>query len=281
MNENTEVDRRILKRNYVRYSPSEISTIKTANSQKYINKPREDSVNTVSKSHLDVDIDVLDAATNNRYADDDDIRLVNSGPIALFSIIKLATSSRKLLREIISQAHIVSLMYKLVTSATDTDDLSIGFDLSRDRRQRDLTNNKTQKGKYHVRIYLKVIFDFSEHQEKATYGIGYTLTLTRNTDNAVLNKSNDTDNAKIKIKSIERYVPHYTPNLEQETILSNQIVQIKPTELQYIQSFFYERSNHSKLLDFRIRLSTRSYCSCVDHCWFSAMRNTRFTEFKL
>ena len=30
--------------------------------------------------------------------------------------------------EDISHAHIVSLMYKLITSAEDTDDLSIGFD---------------------------------------------------------------------------------------------------------------------------------------------------------
>ena len=35
--------------------------------------------------------------------------------------------------EDISQAHIISLMYKLITSAKDSDDLSIGFDRSRDR----------------------------------------------------------------------------------------------------------------------------------------------------
>ena len=37
-----EVDRRILKCDFIRYSPAELFTIKTANSQVYINIPRED-----------------------------------------------------------------------------------------------------------------------------------------------------------------------------------------------------------------------------------------------
>ena len=53
-----------------------------------------------------------------------------------------------------------------------------------------LTNNKTQKEKYHVRIYLEDVFGFSEHQLKTTYGLGYKLTLTRNSENAVLKKIN-------------------------------------------------------------------------------------------
>ena len=69
-------------------------------------------------------------------------------------------------------------------------DLPIGFDPDRNRRQRELTINKTQKGKYHITIYLKDIFGFAEHQDKGTYGLGYKLTLTRNTNNAVLNKDN-------------------------------------------------------------------------------------------
>ena len=41
-------------------------------------------------------------------------------------------------------------MYKLITSARNTDDLSIGFDRDRERRKRELTNNKNMKGKYHM-----------------------------------------------------------------------------------------------------------------------------------
>ena len=46
---------------------------------------------------------------------------------------------------------------------------------------------------------LQEIFGFAEHQEKASNGLGYKLTLTRNTDNAVLNKGNAINSAKIKL----------------------------------------------------------------------------------
>ena len=173
-----EVDRRILKCDYIRYSPSEISTTNTANSQIYINIPREDSVMSLVNSYLDLNFDVLQAATNNRYADNSEIRLVNLGPVALFSNYKLTTSSGKHLEDI-NHAHIVSLMYKLITFAIDTNDSSIGFDRDRTRRRNELTKNKNIKGKYPVRIYLKAVFGFAEWQEKATYGLGYKLALTR------------------------------------------------------------------------------------------------------
>ena len=82
------------------------------------------------------------------------------------------------------------------------------------------------------------IFDFAEPQENGTYGLDYKLTLTRNSDNAVLNKANATNNAKIKINSIDWYVPHYTPSLAQEKLLLGQIVNKKPTELSYVERFF-------------------------------------------
>ena len=91
-------------------------------------------------------MDVLHAATGNRYVDNTDIRLVNLGPFALFRNYKLTASSGKHIEDI-RHAHRVSLMYKLLTSSRCGDDLSIGIDRSCDRRQRVLTNNRTQKGK--------------------------------------------------------------------------------------------------------------------------------------
>ena len=184
LNEKYEIDRRILKCDYIRYSPAEISTINTANNQIYINIAREDFIISSLKSYLEIISDVLQAATNNRYVDANDIRLVNSGPIALFTNYKLTTGSGKHLEEI-SHAHIVSLIYKLLMSSKDSEDLSIGFDRSRDRRKRELTNNKTIKSRYYVRIYLKDLLGFAEHQEKGSFGLGYRLILTRNFDNAV------------------------------------------------------------------------------------------------
>ena len=212
LNEKHEVDRRVSKCDYIRYSPSEISTINTANSQIYINIPRENSLISLLNSYIDLNFDIVYGVNNDIYEDNNEIRLVNLGPVALFSNYKLTTSSGKHLEEV-SHAHIVSLMYKLITTAKGCDDFSIGFDRDRDNRRNELTNNKNKKGEYHVRIYLKDVFGFAEHQEKATYGIGYKLNLTRNNDNAVLNKDNATALGKIKISGIEWYVPHYTASM--------------------------------------------------------------------
>ena len=252
LSEKYEINRDILKCDYIRYSPSEISTKNTANSQAYINIPREDSVISLLNSYLELNFDVLHAATNNRYVDGNNIRLVNLGPIALFSNYKLTTSSGKHL-ENIDHAHIVSLMYKLLSSSKGSDDLSIGFDRDRGRRQREMTNNKTQKGKCHVRFYLKDVFGFAEYQEKATYGLGYKLTLTRNTDNAVLNKDNANNNGKIKINAIEWYVPHYTPSMQQQSILSKQILSKTPTEINYPEpSVFMKEVNTQNFWTFEL-----------------------------
>ena len=252
LSEKYSVNRDILKCDYIRYSPSEIGRMNTANSQVYINIPREDSVISLLNSYLELKFDVLHAGTNNRYADGNNIRLVNLGPIASFSIYKLSSSSGKHL-EIIDHAHIVSLMYKLLTSSKGSDDLSFGFDRDRNRRQRELTNNKTQKGKYHVRIYLKDVFGFAEYQEKSTYRLGYKLTLTRNTDNAVLNKDNAINNGRIEINAIEWYVPHYTPSMQQQSILSKQILNKTPTEINYPErSVFMKEVNTQNFWTFEL-----------------------------
>ena len=143
----------------------------------------------------------------------------------------LTNSSGKHLED----AHFVSLMYKLKTSARGCDDLSFGFDRDLNRRKRELTNNKNQKGEYHLRFMLRDIFGFFEQQEKTTYGLGYKLTLTRGIDNCVLNKNNAVNNVRFTINSFEWYVPPYTPSISQQVMLFKQILSITPAEFQYIE----------------------------------------------
>ena len=71
---------------------------------------------------------------------------------------------------------------------------------------------------------FKDVFGFAQHQEKATYGLGYKLTLTRNKDEAVIEKVAGIAGARIKIDHIHWYVPHYTPSIQQPSIFSNQIL---------------------------------------------------------
>ena len=252
LNENYEIDRRILKCDYIRYSPAETSTINTPNSQIYINIPREDSVISLLNSYLDLSFEVIKRADNSRYANGNDIRLVNLGPVALFSNPKLATSSGKHLEDI-SHAHLVSLMYKLITSSKDMNDLSIGFDNSRNRRRNELALNKNIKGKYHVKIMLKDVFGFAEHQEKDTSGLGYKLTLTRNKDDAVIDKAGGIADARIRIDHIHWYIPHYTPSIQQQSTLSKQILSKTPTELRYVErSVFMKEVNNQNFWNFEL-----------------------------
>ena len=252
LNENYEVDRRILKCDYIRYSPGETSTINTPNSQIYINIPREDSVISLLNSYLDLIFEVVKRADNSRYANGNYIRLVNLGLIALFSNLKLPTSSGKHLEDI-SHAHLVSLIYKLITSSKNSDDLSFGFDRSRARRQDEMTDNKRVKGKYHVRIMRKDVFGFAEHQEEATFGLGYKLTLTRNKDDAVIDKANAIADARVKIDHINWYVPHYTPSMQQQAVMSKQILNKTPTELRYVErSVFMKEVNNQNVWNFEL-----------------------------
>ena len=68
LNENYEVDRRILKCDYFRYTPAETSTVNTPNTQIYINRPREDSVISLLYSYLDLNFEIIKKTDDSRYA---------------------------------------------------------------------------------------------------------------------------------------------------------------------------------------------------------------------
>ena len=144
-------------------------------------------------------------------------------------------------------------MYKLITSSKYSNDLSIGFDNSRNRRRDELALNKNIKGKYHVKIMLKDVFGFVEHHEKTTYGLGYKLTLTRIKDDAVIDKAGGIADARIRIDHIHWYVPHYTPSIQQQSTLSKQILSKTPTELRYVErSVFMKEVNNQNLSNFEL-----------------------------
>ena len=94
----------------------------------------------------------------------------------------------------------------------------------------------------------KRYFAFDEHQEKGTYGPGYRLTLTRKTDDAVLNKNNAVGYGRVKITCLDWYVPHYSVDLEEYTKLMTQIRKNTPTLLHYPErSVFMKEVNTQNL----------------------------------
>ena len=125
-------------------------------------------------SYLDPNFDVLHAADNTRYAESNDLGLVNLSSVGLFSIYILTTTSGKHL-ENRTHSLVVSSLYRRMTSAKGADDLSVRLDPGHGKRQQQLTNKKSVKGKYRVGRMLRHVFGFSKHQEKATHGLGNKL----------------------------------------------------------------------------------------------------------
>ena len=203
-------------------------------------------------SYFELKFAFVKRADNSSYANGNNIRLVILGPIALFSKIMLTTSSGKHLEDF-SHAHIASSIYKLISNAKDTYDFSLGFDNRCDRRRDELTGNENVKRKYHLRIMLRDVFGFAKHQKKATYGLGYKLTPTRNKDDAVIDKAAGNADARSKIDRIHWHVPHYTPSIQQQGILSKEILSKTPTELRYNErSFFMKEVNNQNLWNFEL-----------------------------
>ena len=99
----------------------------------------------------------------------------------------------------------------------------------------------------------KDVFGFAEHHEKATYGLGYKLKLKRRKDEAVIGKAGGTADARIKIDHIHWYVPHYTPSIQQQSIISKRILGKTPTELIFVErSVFMKEVNNQNLWIFEL-----------------------------
>ena len=94
-----------------------------------------------------------------------------------------------------------------------------------------------------MRVLLKKIFGFAEHQEKETYGLGYKLTLTRNSENFVLNESNATNNAKFEIMVLIGmcFIVHMIWNNRRYYLNKFQ-----PTELQNVERSIFMKEVNSR-----------------------------------
>ena len=233
----------IHKIDFIKYSPSSLATVNKNNySNLSISLPREDAYICLQHSFLSVEFEVL-KNDDTRYADGDQISLINFGPVALFSDAKLTTSSSKYLEKS-DNWHPISLMYKLLTSSQQTSQLMFGFEESTTIRRQELTNNKTEKGTFFVRKKLKDLFGFAD-QEKINYGLGYTLTLKRNTNNDAILRGNAVDAAKVVVKDISWYIPHYVPNLENQQLVLGQILNKDPTELHYFERVVFRKDGNT------------------------------------
>ena len=172
-------------------------------------------------------------------ADGDQMSLINFRPVAFFGEAKLTTSSGKHLEKN-DKLHTVSLLNKRLTSGQQTSELMYGFDESQATGRLELTNQKTEKRTVIVNIKLTDLFGFAD-QEKVTYGLGYTLTLNQTNNNDPIIRTAGVDAAKVFIKGIGWYIPHFTPSLENLQIRMDQLLNKDPTELYYMERIVFSK----------------------------------------
>ena len=182
------LSRELYKSDFYRYIPSSLATVNNNNSNITINIPREDSYISLQNSYILIDFEVTHD-DDTKYINGNEISLVNLGPVALFSEAKLTSHSGKDLEKV-ENLHTVSLMHKLLSSCHETIEPLYGFDSNINRRRQELTKNKEdlEKGTFYNRIRLIDIFGFAD-QDKITYGLGYILTLKRNSNNDVIHRA--------------------------------------------------------------------------------------------
>ena len=223
-----------------------MATVNNANSNISISLPIEVAYICLQNSYISLEFEVL-KNDNTRYTNGDEISLVNFGPVGSFSEAKLTTSSGKHLEKV-DNLYPNSLMYKLLTSTQQISQLMYGFEECSTIIRQELTNNKTEKENFFVRIKMRDLFGFAD-QEKITYGLGYTLSLKRNTNNDAILRGNAVDAAKVVVKDISWYIQHYVPNLENQQLVMNQILNKDPTELHYIETVVFRKMLTPKIIE--------------------------------
>ena len=178
--------------------------------------PREDAYTCLQNSYISLDVEVV-KNDDTRYVDEDQMALVNFGPVASFSEAKLTTSSGKNLGKV-DKLHTISILHKLFTSKQQTSELLFGFEESVAIRRLELTNSKTEKGTFFVKNRPTDLFGFSD-QEKRNILLGQYFTLERNKNNDPNKSDNGVDAAKLLIQNIRWFIPHSTPSLKTNNLL--------------------------------------------------------------
>jgi hypothetical protein len=90
-----QLDRSIIKKDFIRYAPSTLTQINSPNAIIRIDVPREDTIINLDDSYLELELQVVKNADDTVYADNDAVSLVNFGHVGIFTEMTLTTSDKK------------------------------------------------------------------------------------------------------------------------------------------------------------------------------------------
>ena len=165
---------------------------------------------------------------SKRFSAAENTKLAKLEPIALFCENELSNRNEKE-KLYVDHANIACSMYKLLTTPRGHHDSSIRFARDILERAEKRITMKRIRGKFHNTILIKDVFGFAEHQQYATFGLSYKLTLKTKNNYTVLSRNVGTVDGQIAI-FLTFYVLHCTRNVIQQGLLKEKINK-KPTEL--------------------------------------------------
>ena len=87
--------------------------------------------------------------------------------------------------------------------------------------------------------------------------MGYNLSLKRNNNNDAIIRTAAADEAKIVIRDIGWYIPHFTPSIENQQIIMDQLLNKDPTEIFYTERTVFRKDvNTNNNWSFELGMAT-------------------------
>ena len=176
----------------------------------------------IHDSYLEIEFVVSDNA-GGVFANNDNIRLVNYGMMALFSSAKLETSGGRTIEKI-DHCHPNLLKYKLLTSTDDEYESGLVRNQGNRDSQIKGDNAAAQIGHMYMMVKMSDLFGFVNDLEKIIYGLGFKLILKRNNNDRALFRvgagvGGVANDGNIEIRDISWCVPSIDPSNDNRIII--------------------------------------------------------------
>jgi len=198
-----------------------------------INIETQDLFTHPSESYLVFDGKLVKNADNAVYGDDDVITLTNNAMMHLFNNIKYQLSGQEI-ESLFHPGQATTLLgllkfpddfqkstglHQLWYKDSGTDASIAGNNQNNGfvARQEYIIRKPDPKGTFSFRIPLKHIFGFCDDYEKVCFK--HQLTLVRKGDNDAIFRAAAVDAGKVVLSKLSWYMPHVTPNLQEQLAL--------------------------------------------------------------
>ena len=229
-------NKNIHKSKIIKYKPNNLATLNTVNTNINIILNREENHLNLRDSYLEIEFVVSDDA-GGVFANDANIRLINSGTMALFSSVKLETSGGRTI-EYIYHCHPNLLMYKLLISTDDEYESGLIKNQGNGDSQLKGDHIGALRGHMYMMIKMSDLFGFVNDLEKIIYGLGFKLILKRNNSDRALFRVNENPGAvgndgNIDNRDISWCVPSIDPSNDNGIIVQKDLSKKNNVDFSY------------------------------------------------